>query len=89
VEGLETTNVFVTFNRTTPMAAAESGATAAGSSGSGTGSGGGDRTLLMQVLAVAAGFGLLSIFLIALLVREKRRQRLAAAVETPAGEVLA
>ncbi|HSI32797.1 MAG TPA: hypothetical protein VK986_04340 [Tepidisphaeraceae bacterium] len=90
VEGLETTNVFVTFNRTVPMAAAPEGGTAAtGSTGSGTGSTGGDRTLLMQVLGVAAGFGLLSIFLIVLLVREKRRQRLAAAVEAPAGEVLA
>ena len=79
VEGLTPTSVFVAYSRTAavPPLAAIAAATPAGGAAAPT-AGGVDRGLLVKLLAAVALFGAVSIFLTAMLVREKRRQRLLA-----------
>jgi type III secretion protein J len=82
VEGLLPDDVFVTFTRSMPLefaaAPAPMAAPPAASSGGETSSGlAGNRSILLQLLGAVAGFGLLSIILTALLVKEKRKARLA------------
>ncbi len=71
VEGLSPDSVFVAMSRAEPLP------TTLPSSGGSTTGDGSDRKLMIQLLAAAAIFGVISILLTALLVREKRRQRLA------------
>jgi type III secretion system YscJ/HrcJ family lipoprotein len=78
VEGLTPASVFVAYSRTAtvppPAAAAPAGGAAAPTAAAGVV----DRGLLVKLLAAVALFGAISIFLTAMLVREKRRQRLLA-----------
>jgi type III secretion protein J len=88
VEGLTPQNVYVTFTKSAarPVAAATAiasangtpttGPTDAGSAGGGT-SAPGDKKLMMQLFGACAVFGLIAILLTAMLVREKRKQRVA------------
>jgi type III secretion system YscJ/HrcJ family lipoprotein len=79
VEGLTPASVFVAYSRTAsvPPLAAVAAATPASGAAAPT-AGGVDRGLLVKLLAAVALFGAVSIFLTAMLVREKRRQRLLA-----------
>ncbi len=87
VEGLSADNVYVTFTRATvtpptppPVTAAASPtATAKPDANQSTESAPADKNLLMQLYGAVALFGLIAIILTALLVREKRKQRLARA----------
>jgi type III secretory pathway lipoprotein EscJ len=82
VEGLLMDNVYVTFTRasgivqTPAPAIAGSVTTAAKSDSDGSTSSAADKSLLMRLFAATALFGLIIIVLTAMLVREKRRQRL-------------
>jgi type III secretion protein J len=82
VEGLSVDNVYVTFTRATvtpptppPVIAAATNSEPKTDSASPNP----DKNLLMQLYGATALFGLIAIILTALLVREKRRQRLARA----------
>lgn len=72
MEGVSPDEVFVAYNRTTPLvlAAAANGETGSADSG--------DRKMMIQLLGVAVLFGVISIVLTTLLVKEKRRSRMVA-----------
>jgi type III secretion protein J len=85
VEGLTMQNVFVTYTKSPPreMAVAASSsstplASAAVTPVATASSAPADKKLVMQLFGAVAVFGVIAIFLTTLLVREKRRQRLAA-----------
>jgi type III secretory pathway lipoprotein EscJ len=85
VEGLTIQNVFVTYTKSPPREMAVAASTPQTSTASAavtpvaaTSSGSGDKKLEMQLFGAVAVFGVIAIFLTTLLVREKRRQRLAA-----------
>jgi type III secretion protein J len=83
IEGLTPQSVFVSFTKATSrpieLAAATTaaGSTTAPADGA-TASTPADKKLMMQLFGAVAVFGLISIFLTALLVKEKRKQRVAA-----------
>jgi type III secretion system YscJ/HrcJ family lipoprotein len=77
VEGLTPASVFVAYSRTASVPPAAAAAAPAGGGAVPTATAGVvDRGLLIKLLAAVALFGVISIFLTAMLVREKRRQRL-------------
>jgi type III secretion protein J len=86
VEGLTPSSVFVAYSRAdagaavaaTPAATASDASSAPTASAAGGTSLTADRGLLMKLFGAVALFGLISILLTAMLVREKRRQRLLA-----------
>jgi len=86
VEGLSAENVYVTFTRASvtpptppPVVAAATPAKTTDESKDASSPAPADKNLLMQLYGAVALFGLIAIILTALLVREKRKQRLARA----------
>jgi type III secretion system YscJ/HrcJ family lipoprotein len=79
VEGLTPASVFVAYSRSATIPPPAGAAAPAGGTATSTATAGVvDRGLLIKLLAAVALFGVISIFLTAMLVREKRRQRLLA-----------
>ena len=76
VEGLTPASVFVAYSRSASISPTAAAATTGGTAAPTATAGVVDRGLLIKLLAAVALFGVISIFLTAMLVREKRRQRL-------------